>query len=162
MSFINPLQIKVKNTEVEIKIRGQSTGLLLEIRPASDPRVKALDLEQRKEGMRVQKEGGDAVEHAMDHMDERLNDRVVAHVAGWRWMEGVEPDLAKLEYSESQLREFLAAVPFGDAIRDAVFAAVGREEDFLELPPASSAMPSATESDTACTGVTECTEEKAK
>lgn len=154
MSFINPLAIKVKNAEVEIRVQGQSTGLVLEVRPASDPRVKALDLEQRKEGVRVQKEGGDAVEHAMDHMEERLNDRVVAHVAGWRWMEGVEPALAALKYSEAQLREFLKAQPFGDAIRDAVFAAVGREEDFLEMPPPSSAQPSGTASDTACTGGT--------
>src|SRR5690554_5342229 len=107
MSFINPLEIKVKNSELEIKIKGKSTGLVLEIRPPSDPKVKAKDLDQRIENIRIQKEGGDVMEHALTNMDERLNDRVVAHVAGWHWKEGVDPKLAKLKYSEKQLREFL-------------------------------------------------------
>lgn len=135
--FINPLAIVVKNSTVEVSIMGKSTGLVLEVRRASDPAVKAVEKAHRKDNSRARKEGGDPMDYIMDHLEDRQNDQVVAHVAGWTWKEGVAPELAKLTYSEKQLREFLAAVPFGEAIREAVFAHVRNDEHFFEMPAVS-------------------------
>lgn len=134
--FVNPLAIVVKNSEVEVFIKDISTGLVLDIKPASDPSVKAVETEHRKESFRIKRDGGDPMEHVMDHVEDRMNDRVVAHVAGWKWREGVDATLAALTYSEEQLREFLAAVPFGDAIRAAVMKHIERDENFFVMPAA--------------------------
>lgn len=135
--FINPLAIVVKNSTVEVKIKEQSTGLVLELRPSSDPVVKSLEKTHRKDSFRARKEGSDPMEYAIEHTEDRLNDQVVAHVAGWSWRDGVAPELAKLGHSEKQLREFLAAVPFGDAIREAVFSHLRDDTNFFEMPAAS-------------------------
>lgn len=137
MSYINPLAIVVKNAEIEVLVKGRSTGLVLEIRPPSDPAVKEVERSHRKDSYKAQSEGASAMDHAIDKMDERLNDRVVSHVAGWHWKEGVDPALSSLQYSEKQLREFLVAVPFGDEIREQVFKNVERDENFFEMPAAS-------------------------
>lgn len=139
--FINPMAIKVQHSTVEVfltvKKEQVSTGLVLELRHQSDPVVKAMDTAIRKDGFKAKAAGADPMEHALDHMEQRLDDRTIAHVAGWAWKEGVDPQLAKLAYSEKQLREFLAAVPFGDAIRNAVFEHLKGEEHFFVMPAVS-------------------------
>lgn len=137
MTFINPLEITVHNSQVEIKIQGQSTGLVLDIRPPSDEAVKAVDKKHRRENIQFQREGEDSGDKIIDSIDSRLDDKVVAHVAGWTWKPGVAESLSKMKYTEKNLREFLAAVPFGDAIRDQVFAQVRKENNFFEVPAAN-------------------------
>lgn len=133
-SFVNPLAVKVINLEVEVHIKGKSTGLILDVLSPSDPKVKAVEAKHRRENFSAKVENVDPLEYAMNNMEQRLNERVTAHINGWRWAEGVAPELAALEYSEERLQEFLKARPFGDCIREQVLRKVEREENFIEMP----------------------------
>lgn len=134
--YVNPLAAKVVNREVEVCIEGASTGLILEVVAPSDPRVKAVEAKHRRENFSAKTTDVDPLEYAMNNMDQRLNERVVAHVAGWRWAEGVAPELAAINYSEEQLTEFLKTRPFGECIREQVLGKVAREGNFIEMPAA--------------------------
>lgn len=132
MNFVNPLEVKVVTVETEVFIKSRSTGLVLELLPPSDPKVKAVEAKHRQEAMRTKADGVDLLEYTVSKLDARIDDRIVAHVAGWHWREGAA--LAHIQYSEEQLREFLAARPFGDYIREQVLRKVEREENFIEMP----------------------------
>lgn len=131
MSFVDPFAAKSKNVEEEIFFHGQSTGLVLEIRPKHAPEVKAVE-RLYKDRVFTKARKGKGVDAALFEQQER--DLAIAHVAGWRWKDGsIGIGGKKPPYSKESLNTFLDHDVFGPVLKESLLDVVGEGERFLEM-----------------------------
>ena len=117
--------------EAEFIFRGDRTGLFLELRHASNKAVekfnerynaKIRDLTMRRKLNAINN-------YARDQADELR----IAHVAGWRYKDGVDEENGRPEFSKSELRELLKNDVVGFDLRKFIDEEVANEEDFLPI-----------------------------
>lgn len=129
MSFVDPFAVESKNVEEEVFFHGQSTGLVLEIRPKHAPEVKKVE-RLYKDRIFTKSKKGKGIDASMFEQQER--DLAVAHVAGWSWKDGA-PGIGgkKPAFSETSLNSFLDHELLGPVLKDTINEVANEGERFL-------------------------------
>lgn len=114
--------IKPHSIEVAVKHphTGVATGLVLEVVSEYDERVKAAQAAGRA---RIMTNGGMTPEIAQQNYDERVR----AHVVGWRWEGDASWGGEKLKFSQANLAKVLA----NDTVREQVEASIDKKASFF-------------------------------
>lgn len=125
-------QITTNTREVEFVVPGaERTGFFLSLRYESAEPVQKVQKRYRHKMMEAQRKGKRGNQDQL--MAQYEVDRLVAHVAGWRWAEdspatwhGERP-----EFSEQLLRDMLSSGEFGVLLKDFISEEIGDAADFL-------------------------------
>lgn len=124
--------IKANTVEKELFIPGVGgTGFYLELRFESAPEVQAITKKFENKLMQEAQKGKRADKQSI--MEWYKKERMVAHIAGWRWSDGSNYNGEQPDFSPETARKFIDSKDdFGYFLRDFINEQVGDAEDFLE------------------------------
>lgn len=123
--------IKASTAEKELFIPGVgATGFYIELRYESAPEVQAVTKKFENKLMQEAQKGKRADKQSI--MEWYKKERMVAHIAGWRWADGSSYNGEQTEFSPAAARKFIDLKDdFGYFLRDFINDEVGEAEDFL-------------------------------
>lgn len=130
---LNEIAKSLETVDREVEFRnpnGEGTGWFFTLRHESSPEVQSV-LKTYKSKVR---------DASSKNKSRRVNELIaeneismlVAHVAGWRWAEGEDPENGRPPFSKRELREVLEQPHLGYHVRKFIEDEVGSVTDFLE------------------------------
>jgi hypothetical protein len=121
---------EAENREVElVNPQGKPTGWFFELRHESSEVVETFMREYRSKLQdAAMKRKTTAQKQLMRQHEDGLR---IAHVAGWRFEEGFDPEDGRPPFSNRELKTVLTHEKWGWHIRDFIDREVGSLEDFL-------------------------------
>jgi len=125
---------KLKANEREVESTppdGTRTGFYLTLRYESSPEVQSVTRKYRAKFMESARKGRRGNQDAI--MSRFDDDRRIAHVAGWRWVEGGATFKGEQpEFSKEKLREFITGeTEFSVFLKSFIDEEIGDASDFL-------------------------------
>ena len=131
---LNEIRKSVETTtrEVEFKPVGEPTGWFFELRHESSPEVQELVRRFQAKVRDLTFKRKTQQQQAL--IEKHEDDLRVAHVAGWRWVEGEDPENGRPPFSKQELRALLDDRRVSYHLKEFIDQEVGSLEDFLSKP----------------------------
>ena len=121
--------VQTESREVEFKPVGKPTGWFFDLRHESSPEVQGV---MRRFQSKVRELALKRKTTAYQNLVNEHEDHVrVAHVAGWRWENGPDPENGRPDFSKKELRSVLHDDQLGYHIKSFIDEEVGSLDDFL-------------------------------
>ncbi len=137
---LNDIKESVKTTsrEVEFKPVGEPTGWFFDLRHESAPEVQQVMRRfQAKVRDLTLKRKTTAYQSLVVQHEDSLR---IAHVAGWRWTEGIDEDDGRPDFSNRELKALLDDKRINYHLKHFIDEEVGSLDDFLQRSEDSSEM----------------------
>lgn len=129
--------IKSQVIEKELYIEGVgATGFVLQLRYESSPEVQAVNKKFQNKIFEEAKKGKRGDRQKVT--EQFTKDRIIAHIAGWRWKDGASYNGEQPEFSKAQAQAFIeAGDEFSYFLRTFIEDEIGDAESFLEQSASS-------------------------